>query len=66
MQKVKINQLTAGMLSRNSKEYIKSFVANDEAFNFMNTIKGTLSCTDLSWNELVSIISKLNGITLSA
>ena len=41
MQKVKTNQLNAGMLSINFKEYVKSFVANDEAFNFMNTIKGT-------------------------
>ena len=41
MQKVKTNQLTAGMLSRNFKESVKSFVAKDEAYNFMNTIKGT-------------------------
>ena len=41
MQKVKTNQLTAGMLSRNFKESVKSFVADEEAFNFMNTIKGT-------------------------
>ena len=91
MQKVKTNQLTAGMLSRNFKESVKSFVAKDEAYNFMNTIKGTpaywkrflfevlamvkqlglptffmtLSCADLRWNELVSIISKLNGLNLS-
>ena len=32
MQKVKTNQLTAGMLNRNFKESVKSFVANDEAF----------------------------------
>ena len=36
MQKGNTNQLTAGMLSRNIKE---SFVAKDEAYNFMNTIK---------------------------
>ena len=91
MQKVKTNQLTAGMLSRNFKESVKSFVAKDEAYNFMNTIKGTpaywkrflfevlamvkqlglptffmtLSCADLRWDELVSIISKLNGLNLS-
>ena len=91
MQKVKTNQLTVGMLSRNFKESVKSFVAKDEAYNFMNTIKGTpaywkrflfevlamvkqlglptvfmtLSCADLRWNELVSIMSKLNGLNLS-
>ena len=84
-------QLTAGMLSRNIKESVKSFVAKDEAYNFMNTIKGTpaywkkflfevsamvkqlclptffmtLSCAHLRWDELVSIISKLNGLNLS-
>ena len=66
-------------------------MANNEAYSFMNTVKGTpaywkrflfevlamvkqlglptffmtLSCADLRWNELVSIISKLNGINLS-
>ena len=91
MKKVKTGQLTAGMLSRNFKESVKSFVANDEAYSFMNTMKGTpaywkrflfevlamvkqlgvptffmtLSCADLRWNELVSIISKLNGLNLT-
>ena len=41
MKKVKTGQLTAGMLSKNFKESVKSFVANDEAYNFMNTVKGT-------------------------
>ena len=42
MEKVKTNQLTAGMLSKNFKESVKSFFANDEAFSFMNTsFKGT-------------------------
>ena len=86
MKKVSSNSLTAGMLSNNFSETIKSFIAKDEGFNFMNPIKGTpaywkrflfevlamvkqlglptyfmtLSCADLRWNELVSIISKLN------
>ena len=86
MSKVCSNQLTAGMLSKNFKETVKSFVANDEAFSFMSTIKGTpaywkkflfevlamvkqlglptffmtLSCADLRWPDLPSIISKLN------
>ena len=91
MQKIKAEGLTAGMLSQNFKERVQSFVANDDAFNFMNTLKGTpaywkrflfevlamvkqlglptffmtLSCADLHWNELVEIISKLQGCTLS-
>ena len=39
MQKVKTNKLTAGMLSQNFKDTVKSFVANDEAYSFMSTIK---------------------------
>ena len=41
MQKVKPNNLTAGMLSQNFKETVKSFVANDKAYSFMSAIKGT-------------------------
>ena len=85
-KKVSSNSLTAGMLSNNFSEPIKSFIAKDEGFNFMNPIKGTpaywkrflfevlamvkqlglptyfmtLSCADLRWYELLSIISKLN------
>ena len=88
MKKVQINNLTAGMLTSNFKDNVKSFIAKDEGYNFMNTIKGTpaywnrflfevlgmvkqlglptffmtLSCADLRWDELVSIISKLNCI----
>ena len=41
MQKVKSVQLTTGMLCRNFKVSVKSFVAIDEAYSFMNTVKGT-------------------------
>ena len=40
MQKIRAEGLTAGMLSKNFKERVQAFVANDEAFNFMNTLKG--------------------------
>ena len=91
LKKVQTNNLTAGMFSSNFQDTVKSFIAKDEGYNFMNTIKGTpaywkrfllevlgmvkqlglptffmtLSCADLRWNELVLIISKLNGETLS-
>ena len=87
MQTVCSNQLTDGMLTGNYKETVQSFVANNGAYSFMSTIKGTpaywkkflfqvlamvkqiglptyfmtLSCADLRWVELPSIISKLNG-----
>ena len=91
MQKVKTGRLTAGMLSDNFEGTVRSLIANDSAFSFMDTIKGTpaywkrflwevlamvkqlglptffmtLSCADLRWKELISIISKLNGLNLS-
>ena len=91
MKKVCTNQLTAGMLSSNFSDTVKSFIAKDEGFNFMKSVKGTpaywkkfifevlamvkqlglptffmtLSCADLRWNQLISIISKLKGEHLS-
>ena len=87
MKKCCGSSLTAGMLSQNFSERVKSFVVKDDAYHFMNTIKGTpaywekflyevlamvkqlglptffmaLSCADLHWNELISVISSLNG-----
>ena len=40
MQKIKSNDLTAGILTQNYTDTIKSLITNDEAFNFMNTLKG--------------------------
>ena len=90
LRKLTPRNVTAGMLSRNFKQTVKQFIASDEAFSFMNTIKGTpaywkkflnvvlamvkqlgqptffltLSCADLKWNELISVISKLNNFNL--
>ena len=41
MKKVCTTQLTAGMLSNNFSGTVKSFIAKDEGFNFMNSVKGT-------------------------
>ena len=59
MQKVKTNQLTAGMLSRNFKESVKSFVANDEAFNFMTTIKGTPAYWNFFLFDVLATVKQL-------
>ena len=90
MKKVCSGYLTAGVLSQNFSETVKSFTVNNEAYHFMNTIEGTpaywkkflyevlamvkqlglptffmtLSCADLRWNELISVIAKLNGENL--
>eukprot|EP00111_Clytia_hemisphaerica_P007574 TCONS_00022007-protein len=41
MRKVAASNLNAGMLSQNFKETAKQFIANDEAFAFISTVKGT-------------------------
>ena len=41
MQKVECSDLTPGLSLQNYKEKIKSLIANDEAFNFINTLKET-------------------------
>ena len=41
MRKVASNNLTAGMLCSNFKEKVKGFIASDQAFAFMSSIKGT-------------------------
>ena len=41
LEKVCTGCVTAGILSNNFSDTVKSFIANDEAYPFMNTIKGT-------------------------
>ena len=41
MEKILSNFLTAGMLSKNFKQRVQEFIAKDEAFSFMSSIKGT-------------------------
>ena len=39
MRKIPSNNLAAGMLSTNFKEKIEYFIANNQAFTFINCIK---------------------------
>ena len=41
MKKMFSNDLTAGMLNKNFKQRVPEFIAKDEAFSFMSSIKGT-------------------------
>ena len=47
------------MLSINFKESVKSFVAKDEAYNFMNTIKGTPAYWKRIFFGVVEILSSM-------
>ena len=60
MQKIKSNNLTAGTLSQNYTETIKSLIVNDEAFNFMNTLKGTPAYWKRFQIEVLAMIKQLD------
>ena len=59
MRKVATTNLTAGMLSRNFKETMQQFIASDEAFSFMNTIKGTPAYWKKSLHEVLAMVKQL-------
>ena len=49
MTKVTSNQLTAVMLSINFNEKIKEFIASDQTFTFMNSIKSVeATCVEIA------------------
>ena len=59
MKKVGGSQLTAGMLSQNFKEKVKEFVANDQGYSFMNTIKGTPAYWKRFLQEVLAMVKHL-------
>lgn len=52
MTKVLSDTLTAGLLSRNFKENIKRFVAQDKAYSFKTPIKETPAY----WKKLMKVV----------
>ena len=59
MQKIKSSNLTAGILSQNYTYTIKSLIAKDEAFNLMNTLKGTPAYWKRFQLEVLAMIKQL-------
>ena len=51
--------MTAGELSQNFKEKISGYIANDEAYNFMNTLKGTPAYWKRFLYEVLAMIKQL-------
>ena len=45
-----LEEIIAGMLSDNFKETIKNFIANDEAYSFMNSVK----LSPAYWKDMLS------------
>ena len=58
-QKVCSNQLTAGTLTENFKETVQSFVASNEAYSFMSTIKGTPAYWKKILFEVLAMVKQL-------
>lgn len=59
MKKLRGSQLTAGMLSRNFMETVSSFVASENAYSFMNTIKGTPAYWKRFLFEVLAMVKQL-------
>ena len=59
MKKISGNNLKAGLFRQNFKETVKTFIANDEAFNFMNAIKGTPAYWKRFLLEVLAMVKQL-------
>ena len=59
MKKVSGSQLSAGMLSTNFKETVKTFIANDEAYRFMSSVKGTPAYWKKFLFEVLAMVKNL-------
>ena len=59
MRKVTSSQLTAAMLSSNFNEKVKEFIASDQAFTFMNSIKGTPAFSKKFLFDVLAMVKQL-------
>ena len=59
MKKVKADGMTAGRVSQNFKETISGLIANDDAYNFMNQLKGTPAYWKRFLLEVLAMVKQL-------
>ena len=59
MRKVTSSQLTVGMLSSNLNEKVKEFIASDQAFTFINSIKGTPAYWKKFLSDVLAMVKQL-------
>ena len=59
LKKIQTEGLTAGHLSQNFKETISNLIANDDAFRFMNNLKGTPAYWKRFLYETLAMIKQL-------
>ena len=59
MRKVASNQLIAGMLSSNFNEKVNEFIARDQAFTFINCIKGTQAYQKKFLSDVLAMVKQI-------
>eukprot|EP00111_Clytia_hemisphaerica_P014081 TCONS_00041443-protein len=59
LKKIQTEGLTAGQLSQNFKETISNLVANDNAYSFMNNLKGTPAYWKRLLYEVLAMVKQL-------
>ena len=64
LKKVCTSRITAGMLSNNFSDTVKYFIANDEAYHFTNTIKGTPVYWKRFLYEVLAMVNPSNPCNL--
>lgn len=69
MRKVASTNLTAGMMNESFKKKVKEFVASDQAYTFMSSIKGTPAYWKKFKSECLAMMKQLGipsfSLTLS-
>ena len=63
MKKALSNDLTAGMLSKNLKQRVQEFIAEDKAFSFISSIKGTPAYWKKFLHQVLAIARQLRTST---
>ena len=59
MRKVSGKNISAGMLSSNFKETVKNFVVNEEAYTFMNSVKGSAAYWKNMLSDVLAMVKQL-------
>ena len=59
MRKVSGSNINAGMLTDNFKERVRNFVANEEAYTFMNTVKGSPAYWKNMLSDVLAMVKQL-------
>ena len=59
MRKVSGSNINAGMLTDNFKERVRNFVANEEAYTFMNTVKGSPAYWKNMLSDVLAMVKQI-------